>query len=324
MAVDHMAMVFLAEGLSGPEKLLLLAMTNHTDPHGYCWPSVERLADYTGTSTATVKRARKSLEEKNLVKRSAPRRNHRGERISNLYRVNLELLASMRAPVRKYDDDLMQELVFDETPAQGLGLNLSPSEIQPVEPQLNMSCGQGLILSPTTAHIEPYVGLNMSPNPSLDPSLDPSSLSARVDEVDEIVVGDLEKAREKRSSRERGNPTASTPAGLVSRYVSNGEDPEWIAAEIIRRYPGQVRSEIGLFRTLDRDGQLAVMVAEICLPSSSANAETAVALDAFLEAVKTAPACDHGTPGGSMINPKHGTPRCPSCRRRALQPSQAS
>jgi hypothetical protein len=109
-----MAMVFAAEGLDGGEKLLLLAYTNYTDPHGYCWPSEQRLADDCGTSLSTVARQKRSLKAKKLLK-SVRRINPKtGEPISNLSRVNLPLLASMSRPNRSYDDNVMQQISFDE------------------------------------------------------------------------------------------------------------------------------------------------------------------------------------------------------------------
>jgi hypothetical protein len=114
-----MAMVFAAEGLDGGEKLLLLAYTNYTDPHGYCWPSEQRLADDCGTSISTVARQKRSLKAKKLLK-SVRRINPKtGEPISNLSRVNLPLLASMSRPNRRYDDNLMQQISFDNDHQDG-------------------------------------------------------------------------------------------------------------------------------------------------------------------------------------------------------------
>ncbi|MFD7995482.1 helix-turn-helix domain-containing protein [Streptomyces mexicanus] len=113
-----MALVFAAEGLEGGEKLLLLAYTNYTDPHGYCWPSERRLADDCGTSVSTVARQKRNLKAKGLLK-SVRRINPKtGEPISNLSRVNLPLLASMRRPARPYDDNLLQQISFDEDPSE--------------------------------------------------------------------------------------------------------------------------------------------------------------------------------------------------------------
>ncbi|MEU6017002.1 helix-turn-helix domain-containing protein [Streptomyces sp. NPDC047515] len=111
MSVEHMAMVFAAGGLEGSEKLLLLAYTNYTDPHGYCWPGEERLAEDTGTSVSTVRRTKKKLINKNLV------RSVRRAETSNLARVNLPLLASMARARRAYDDNEIDRLSFDGTPA---------------------------------------------------------------------------------------------------------------------------------------------------------------------------------------------------------------
>lgn len=109
-----MAMVFRAEGLDGGEKLLLLAYANHTDAHGYCWPSEQRLADACGTSLSTVARQKRSLKAKSLLK-SVRRINPRtGEPITNLTRLNLPLLESMRRPERSYDDDMVQQITFEE------------------------------------------------------------------------------------------------------------------------------------------------------------------------------------------------------------------
>lgn len=128
-----MAMVFAAEGLAGPEKHLLLAFTNYTDPHGYCWPSEQRLADDCGTSVSTVARQKRSLKKRGLLK-SVRRINPRtGEPISNLSRINLTLLASMRQSNRVYDDDVVQQITFD-APEDGEAADLLKchSDIHPL------------------------------------------------------------------------------------------------------------------------------------------------------------------------------------------------
>lgn len=113
MSAEHMGMVFAAEGLDGSEKLLLLGYTNWTDPYGYCWPSEERLVDDCGTSRSTVQRAKRKLAKKNLLK-SVRRTNSQGEPISNLSRVNLPLLASMARAEKTYDDNLIDQITFDD------------------------------------------------------------------------------------------------------------------------------------------------------------------------------------------------------------------
>lgn len=160
MSVEHMAMVFAAEGLDGGEKLLLLAYTNYTDPHGYCWPGEERLAEDTGTSPSTVRRTKKRLIGKNLLK------SIRRPETSNLARVNLPLLASMARARKAYDDNEIDRLSFDSpsAPASETGPDLlkgqsdlsvsQASDLRTVQSdldsgsdcsvaQVNLTCGPG-------------------------------------------------------------------------------------------------------------------------------------------------------------------------------------
>ncbi|MGW2739091.1 helix-turn-helix domain-containing protein [Streptomyces sp. NPDC001288] len=153
MSVEHMALVFAAEGLDGSEKLLLLAYTNYTDAHGYCWPGEDRLADDTGTSPSTVRRVKKKLIGKNLVK------SMRRPETSNLTRVNLPLLASMGRKRTAYDDNEMERLSFTETGSdqQTVQSDLSPlhsSDLRTGQSdltdrsdcslgQVNLTCGPG-------------------------------------------------------------------------------------------------------------------------------------------------------------------------------------
>ncbi|MFF0009618.1 helix-turn-helix domain-containing protein [Streptomyces tibetensis] len=136
MSVEHMAMVFAAEGLDGGEKLLLLAYTNYTDPHGYCWPGEDRLAEDTGTSPSTVRRTKKKLIARNLVK------SIRRPETSNLARVNLPLLASMARQRKAYDDNEVERLSFGP-PAQEQESETG-SDQQTVQSDLSLSQGSDL------------------------------------------------------------------------------------------------------------------------------------------------------------------------------------
>lgn len=177
MSVEHMALVFAAEGLDGSEKLLLLAYTNYTDAHGYCWPGEDRLADETGTSPSTVRRTKKRLIGKNLVK------SVRRAETSNLTRVNLPLLASMGRQRKAYDDNEMERLSFDETasdqqtgqsdlyPSQGSDLRTVQSDLDQVSDcsvgQVNVTCGGG------------QSDLQSISDPSVEPVVIPQSLDGR-------------------------------------------------------------------------------------------------------------------------------------------------
>lgn len=115
-----MAMVFDADGELAPmEKLLLLAYCEHTDAHGYCWPGMERLMAMTGMSKSTVIRTRKALEEKNLL-RHQRRTTKAGDSNTNMYRVNLTKLSSLKRPQREFDDNVIG-LLFEEEPDPNSG-----------------------------------------------------------------------------------------------------------------------------------------------------------------------------------------------------------
>lgn len=108
MSIEHMAMVFAADGIEAKARLLLLAYTNRCDDHGFCWPGEDRLVAETGMSASTVRRAKKTLTDMGLVK------SIRRPDTSSMTRINLKLLASMRRPDREYDDNLMQKFGFAE------------------------------------------------------------------------------------------------------------------------------------------------------------------------------------------------------------------
>ncbi|MEW1869950.1 helix-turn-helix domain-containing protein [Streptomyces caelestis] len=192
MTIKHIAMVLEADGLDGAEKLLLLAYCNRTDDHGYCWPGQQRLADDCGTSVATVKRVKKRLIKKKLIasmRRVDPRT---GEPISNLTRVNLDLLAAMKRRRTDYDDNVVEQLTFAaDTPlpskrkktakgaVQGADQLTAQDEPDPVDnpgtPSDQLMAQDepdpGLNLSPTPVQDEPEVGFNLSPTSGQDEPL---------------------------------------------------------------------------------------------------------------------------------------------------------
>ncbi|MET9776111.1 helix-turn-helix domain-containing protein [Streptomyces sp. NPDC006367] len=184
MTIKHIAMALEAGGLDGPEKLLLIAYCNRTDDHGYCWPGQQRLADDCGTSPATVKRVKKRLVDKKLivsVRRVDPKT---GEPITNLTRVNIELLAAMKRAPADYDDNIVEKLTFDaDAPLptkkkkapknrnQGADQVRAQDEPDPVDNPGTPSDllkgqdepGPGLKMSPTSGQLEPDHGLKLGP-----------------------------------------------------------------------------------------------------------------------------------------------------------------
>ncbi|GAA5070354.1 helix-turn-helix domain-containing protein [Streptomyces similanensis] len=174
MTVKHMAMVLDAEGLEGPEKLLLLAYCNRTDDHGYCWPGQQRLADDCGTSPATVKRVKKKLVEKNLIiseRRFHPRT---GDPISNLTRVNIALLAAMKRKRTDYDDNVIEKLTFNASVPLPTKKKKAPKGSGKGTDQLMAQDEPSLVDSPGTppdllmGQDEPDPQVKMSPAPAQD------------------------------------------------------------------------------------------------------------------------------------------------------------
>src|SRR5215216_163282 len=69
--------------LTAIERAVLLALADHADQDGRCFPSQQRLATFAGTGERSVRRALKRLEDVDLVRRSA-RFDSRGHRSSDL------------------------------------------------------------------------------------------------------------------------------------------------------------------------------------------------------------------------------------------------
>ena len=76
-------------GLSAAQRHVLLALVEHANPGGSCYPSQSRLSEYTGYSTKTVRRALRALEDVGVIHRS-PRYSHGGQtrRRTDLYQLN--------------------------------------------------------------------------------------------------------------------------------------------------------------------------------------------------------------------------------------------
>jgi hypothetical protein len=61
MSVQVMGDVWKHSSAAGNDLLLLLAMADHADDKGVCWPSIAQLADKTRVSESTIKRSIKTL-----------------------------------------------------------------------------------------------------------------------------------------------------------------------------------------------------------------------------------------------------------------------
>ena len=59
----------LCSGLSPVERLVLVAIADHVNDSGSCWPSKRRLSDLTGYSERTVQRSLSSLADRDVLQR---------------------------------------------------------------------------------------------------------------------------------------------------------------------------------------------------------------------------------------------------------------
>jgi DNA-binding transcriptional ArsR family regulator len=85
---------------SGPEKAVLLALSNAANHHtGRCCPSIPRLAEETEFSEPTVKRALRALAEKGIITRE---RQRRGDGSMGVYDYGFPLALS--EPTRDHSD----------------------------------------------------------------------------------------------------------------------------------------------------------------------------------------------------------------------------
>ena len=167
-----MQSVFDADGLNHSEKVVLLAYCNYTDAHGYVWAGVPRVSDDTGASESTIKRVRKELHARGLLatrRRVDPRT---GRSTSNITRINLELLDSMKRAPRKYDDNVIEELLFED----GTPKDSTPSDLRTV--QSDTGPDLRTVQSDPTSEVKmtsPEGQVNLTPNPSDEPSGSSSS-----------------------------------------------------------------------------------------------------------------------------------------------------
>lgn len=148
-----MAAALHVSGISPSERLVLIAYADHADKRGYCWPSVDRLAEITGLSRATVTRANKRLRTLGLIvsiRRVNPRT---GEPISNLTRLNIARMRAMRRRPAEPYADLIQEITLPEDGTDDSADGDTDDATETGSDQL-------------IHHGEPYLGLTVSHTPS--------------------------------------------------------------------------------------------------------------------------------------------------------------
>lgn len=115
-------------------KLVLMALADNADDHGYCWPKMKTIAAKCSTSERTVQRTIKTLLAAGLLKKDA-RFDSSGRQVSNGYTLALTYPDKLSPPA----DDIAREGDTTVTPGvtqlcQGEGdIAMSPLE-PPYEP----------------------------------------------------------------------------------------------------------------------------------------------------------------------------------------------
>jgi DNA-binding transcriptional ArsR family regulator len=83
MSIAAMSWAF-TQKLPPAAKLVLLALADHSDDQGKCWPGVTGVSDKTGLSRRSVQRHIRDLESCGLIRTNA-RRDPSGRQVSSLY-----------------------------------------------------------------------------------------------------------------------------------------------------------------------------------------------------------------------------------------------
>ncbi|MEU3522231.1 hypothetical protein ABZ770_44620 [Streptomyces sp. NPDC006654] len=159
--IQHLNMAFQADGLNVGEGAFLTACCNHTDDRGYVIASMQQLADEAHMSLRSARDQKARLEKRRLLKSVARFNPKNGAQIANLFRVNPDLLASMKRKRTDYGQTLIEELTFDEAPGEAQVKPPAKSAPPRANPPADL------------------VGPSADLAPLLLPSSSPSSLSSR-------------------------------------------------------------------------------------------------------------------------------------------------
>ncbi|MFJ4633599.1 hypothetical protein [Streptomyces sp. NPDC088847] len=176
--IQHMNLVFQADGLSVGEGAFLMACCNHTDAKGYVIASMQQLADEAHMKMTAAKANKQRLIQCGLLAAGERYSPKNGARIADLYRVNLDLLTSMKRARTDYGPTLVEELTFSTS--QESPRSAPPSDSDP--PPGRIPTPPRRIPTPPRSDLDGGAGSDSGP--LLLPSKTPSSLSP--------VAGDAE------------------------------------------------------------------------------------------------------------------------------------
>ena len=98
--IQHMNLVFQAEGLSVGEGAFLMACCNHTNNRGYVAAHMQQLADEAHMSRRSTQDQKRRLVERNLLEVTPQFNPEDGAQLASQLRVNLNLLTSLKRGTR--------------------------------------------------------------------------------------------------------------------------------------------------------------------------------------------------------------------------------
>lgn len=117
-------------------KATLLALLDYTNKDLRCWPSQVRLAEETGYSVATIKRAIKKLKEQSIIQ--IHQRKYSGHKLRNTYTINTNEIFKLAgnphqiSPIRCHGDTLTIK-VININKEEKLSTPQEPQQIQQLE-----------------------------------------------------------------------------------------------------------------------------------------------------------------------------------------------
>ena len=124
--------------LSPGHKLILLALADHADDDGFCWPGLKGVATKAGLSERTVRAATHDLERLGML---TVQEQHRpdGTQTANLYRLTLQSLPPTLQPDSR--GRVQPDSRGTVQPLQGGRCNHCRGTVQPLHPmnlQMNL------------------------------------------------------------------------------------------------------------------------------------------------------------------------------------------
>ncbi|MGW2543093.1 hypothetical protein ACWC5I_20005 [Kitasatospora sp. NPDC001574] len=244
--IQHMNMVFGADGLSTGEGAFLLACCNHTDDRGYVIASMRQLADEAHMKMTAARDNKQRLIKRGLLAAKERYSPKNGAQIADLYRVNLTLLASMARAPRDYGPSLVEELSFadphetpsSDPPSDSVG-GSEPAAADP--PSDSVGAPSDSVGAPSDS-----VGTPPSDSePLLLPSSVPSSLSTRAGactaaatqapDERESEAAPQEPTASRDGGRTRTSTAAPAPVDVPGQRETGGQaDPQ--AQEVLAAY----------------------------------------------------------------------------------------